>query len=883
MKTAHIISHSHWDREWYMPYESHHMRLIMLIDQILNAIDNDANFKSFHLDGQTICIDDYLQVKPENRDKLMEAIQSGKIHIGPWYILQDAFLTSSEANVRNGLYGHLDCKRYGAKTKVGYYPDTFGIYSQAPQILKNLEIDNMIFGRGITTTGFNNTVSNEFESKMSEMYVRASNGDQVLGILFANWYSNGNEIPNEKGTAKEFWDSKLKQVTQYTDSEHLLFMNGCDHTPYQEDVTKAIDLANQLYPDINFVHSSFEEYLEAVKTETVDSNKELTTVGGELVSQATAGYYSLVNTASSRIYQKIANSRIQQTYEQLVEPLSVFYSDNYPHDEIEYGWKKLMQNHPHDSICGCSVDSVHRSIDMRFEDSENVAKHIIDRNLKYLRENINYQEDKVAFAIINPMTLSNTFHCIELEAKRFMFGTNFQKARDNAFDYQLPKYKLVDTEGEEYECKITDLGPKFGYYLPDDVFRRAYYSRNIEVEFNANIDNFSHKTFILEEVKNVLEIDNNITCKVINQMENENLIVTVNKDSGIEIENKTQEQARGITIKFIDEGDIGNEYMFGRVKNDKYIFLNKFESIELNAIGAHQELKVKSSIDIPTAAETTLRKEQLKLVAFHNRESKRSKELVTIPLDITLKLNPGDSGLEVNVEFTNVCEDHRLRAVIETAVTSDNHNVDSAFEIVKRSNKSLETWENPNFDRRMFKFVELYDEKESVIIATNGLHEYEILENGVVAITLLRATGELGDWGHFPTPEAQTKMQINAQFKVYTTNPVKSNIVCSKARNLWLNMPYTQIYRNEQGSINLNKTNLQVNYDDGCYVSAFKNNSNNEKIIRFTSNGTEANIDINCKTARTNFLEEATIENNVKCVLENEIVTLKLLDDKEVN
>lgn len=112
-KKVHIISHSHWDREWYMAYEQHHMRLIQLIDDLLDLFKTDPDFHSFHLDGQTIILDDYLQVKPEREADIRQAIQAGKLRIGPFYILQDAFLTSSESNVRNMLVGKEDCDKWG--------------------------------------------------------------------------------------------------------------------------------------------------------------------------------------------------------------------------------------------------------------------------------------------------------------------------------------------------------------------------------------------------------------------------------------------------------------------------------------------------------------------------------------------------------------------------------------------------------------------------------------------------------------------------------------------------------------------------------------------------------------------------------------------------
>lgn len=51
-------------------------------------------------------------------------------------------------------------------------------------------------------------------------------------------------------------------------------------------------------------------------------------------------------------------------FEKVAEPLAAIAAK----EGMEYpqictsGWKLLMQNHPHDSICGCSVDDVHREM-----------------------------------------------------------------------------------------------------------------------------------------------------------------------------------------------------------------------------------------------------------------------------------------------------------------------------------------------------------------------------------------------------------------------------------------------------------------------------------------------------------------------------------------
>ena len=119
---VHIISHSHWDREWYLPFESHRMQLVELFDNLFDLFENDPEFKSFHLDGQTIVLDDYLEIRPENRDKVQRYIDEGKLKIGPFYILQDDYLISSEANVRNTLIGQAECAKWGKSTQIGSLP-----------------------------------------------------------------------------------------------------------------------------------------------------------------------------------------------------------------------------------------------------------------------------------------------------------------------------------------------------------------------------------------------------------------------------------------------------------------------------------------------------------------------------------------------------------------------------------------------------------------------------------------------------------------------------------------------------------------------------------------------------------------------------------------
>src|SRR4029078_4120235 len=148
MLDIHVVSHTHWDREWYLTHEQFRFRLVALIDRLLDLLDNDPSYKYFHLDGQTIVLEDYLESRPEQAMRLRNHIAAGRILIGPWYVMPDEFLVSGESLVRNLLRGHRISREYGSPMPVGYLPDLFGHVGQMPQIWRQFGLANKILWRG---------------------------------------------------------------------------------------------------------------------------------------------------------------------------------------------------------------------------------------------------------------------------------------------------------------------------------------------------------------------------------------------------------------------------------------------------------------------------------------------------------------------------------------------------------------------------------------------------------------------------------------------------------------------------------------------------------------------------------------------------------------
>ncbi len=145
--TLTFVSHTHWDREWYQPFEEFRLRLVRLIDRLLDILDHDPAFRSYMLDGQTIVIDDYLAVRPDQEHRLQQHIHAGRLLIGPWHILPDEFLAGPESHIRNLLQGSATCARFGARMAVGNIPDPFGHISQLPQLLRGFDVAEAISTR----------------------------------------------------------------------------------------------------------------------------------------------------------------------------------------------------------------------------------------------------------------------------------------------------------------------------------------------------------------------------------------------------------------------------------------------------------------------------------------------------------------------------------------------------------------------------------------------------------------------------------------------------------------------------------------------------------------------------------------------------------------
>ena len=635
-----------------------------------------------------------------------------------------------------------------------------------------------------------------------------------------------------------FWKQKLADVRDYASTNQWLMMNGCDHQPVQRNLSEAIRVANELFPDVTFIHSSFDEYVQAVESALPE---QLSTVTGELTSQETDGWYTLANTSSSRIYLKQAFQENSNLLEQVVEPLTIITGGHNHKDQLTYAWKTLLQNAPHDSICGCSVDDVHREMEVRFAKVNQVGNFVKTNLLNEWKGKLATQkaQSEHLFTVINTGlhnkvdTVSTIVDVAVCPFKELHPTEGFKKMAA----LTLPDYHVEDLDGHLVEAEIEDLGASFGYTLPKDKFRQPYIARQVRVTVPVHLAPLSWTTFQLLEGK-APHHDGLFQNGVIDTP-----FVTLSIDDGLTLYDKTTNEAYEDFLRFEDRGDIGNEYIYFQPKGTEPIYaeLTAYEVLENNA--RYAKILLKHDLTIPVSADEQLDAEQRGIIEFMNRKASRSEEMTTIPLETEMTIFVDDPQIRFKTRFTNTAKDHRIRLLVKTHNTRPSNDSESIYEVVTRPNKPAASWENPENPQHQQAFVSLYDDVKGVTVANKGLHEYEILGDDMIAVTLLRASGELGDWGYFPTPEAQCLRDFEVEYAVECHQAQGRFSAYRRAKALQTPMTSLQVEKQE-GSVAASGSLLKhtaLTHPQVC-PTAFKVAENEEGYILRYYNMSQENV-----------------------------------------
>jgi mannosylglycerate hydrolase len=389
---VHLVPHTHWDREWYLPFQTFRLRLVGLIDELLDRMANQPELV-FTLDGQVATVDDYLELRPEREPDIRRAIGEGRLAVGPWRILMDESHVSGETIIRNLQMGWRRGAELGGGMAVGYLPDMFGHIAQMPQILRRARLEHAVVWRGVSAAieGHRFAWASPDGSTVRAEYLHAGYGNA------SNLFVSGR--PAEKLAA--FRD----RHRELFGGDPILAMYGSDHTIPDAGLVDVVRAVNEGGGDVTVRLSSLDGYLgefadEAAAIAADDVADDVPRWVGELRAAARANL--LPGVTSARIDTKIAIARAERVLERYAEPLAAIHGPAlglaWPEAELRLAWERVVDSSAHDSICGCSADAVVRQVLVRLAEAAQIAEGLAARVASSIAGGV----PRGSFAIINP-------------------------------------------------------------------------------------------------------------------------------------------------------------------------------------------------------------------------------------------------------------------------------------------------------------------------------------------------------------------------------------------------------------------------------------------------------------------------------------------------
>ncbi|MBI9071062.1 MAG: hypothetical protein JEY94_05665 [Melioribacteraceae bacterium] len=807
-KVFHVISNTHWDREWRFPFQRNRQMLVDMIDKVLEILEAEPDYKAFHLDSQSIVLKDYLEIKPYKKDTIIKLVKEKRLLIGPWYILPEEFQVGGENLIRNLLLGHKVCKENGGVSKIGYSPFSWGQIAQLPQLYKEFGVDLIMFYRGV----------NSKDSKKAEFLWEGADGTKAITSRFSTmprynfyfyiyrpvihnegfydveykWDRGGtpfhfsdNQLVNEDyfiiNPADQYFKENIKpqvkqiikdQVKDFT-TDHVIWMEGHDSSGPNIKTARIIKDIKEMMPEVNVVHSTLEDYAKAIY-ESVDVEK-LKLVKGErrsaqfdLRSGNMYGY-----TTSARMYLKQKNYASEKWLQFYAEPFNVISGllgrdiiDNY----LDIAWEYVIQNSAHDSIGGCSLDEIHDDMMNRYKQSIEISKGVFERSAKHIINNI----DTSSLSEKHPSSTEEIF-VTAINPNNFKRDEIVEAFIDIPKDLDKKSFSIIDEDGNEIEYQLVGKFPV--QPVLEQMIDRPMYFEMIRYKAYLNLKNIPNVGYKVFKVipKNIKTNNSDILIKEIKKsviIENENLKIKINKNGTFNLSDKINDIHFKNLGYFYDEGEAGHAWVNEPVK-PIITTLKSDAKIEILESGnLISKCRIKHVIEIqPTLQERKL----------------NSKKKVKIPIELELTLAKNSKRIDLKVSVDNKAESHRLRIMFPTNLDAKFSYGEGQFDVVERTLNRPDTkdWiEQPMYDYPMHHFVDITDKKHGAAVLVNGLKEYEVLADAkkTIAITLFRsfefiiAPSSRQDYTHQKGSQCLGSQEFEMAFYPHSGNWIKGSV-----------------------------------------------------------------------------------------------------------
>ncbi len=741
--SAHYISGTHWDREWYRPFQEYRLLLVQIIDQLLDLMETSTDFRYFHLDGQTCVLQDYLDVRPENRDRLQRLISAGRILIGPWFTMPDLFCPGDdEALVRNLLLGRRISREWAVEPMgVAYTCDMFGHPSQMPQIYRRFGLPYCVLGRG-----------NNEDTTPAFFTWEAPDGSRVFTFKLQDQMGYGAFVgsrrvlekaadpddPDVEARAKDSLRSYATHEMGRSDVPVLCLMDALDHMPPATDAARYLRLLHEAMPQVDAVHSTLPAFFQEAERRATD----LPVMRGERrePSKNPAQYLWLIpNCVSARVETKQANDESIALLEHWAEPwvgLANLAGAGIPERFLRIAWENVLLNHAHDTICGCSVDQVHRDMMYRFDQARVLSRQLRNRAFGFLTQgcaDLATAEHEFTVTIANPLPTARrevvTFD-IDLPLD---YPTQF---KEGFRSQNVKSFTLHTADGTEAPYQRLAFLPQKSwrseYALPAFVGDPDHTRYTVAAEVDLPALGFT-SLLVRPSAKPVRRMGSLRTGP--NSAANEHLAVTVEANGTLTLTDKATGEVYRDLLTFEDRSEIGDGWFHGETVNDEI------------ALSTGSQAQISVMADGPDLAAFRIETAMCLPERYDWHGEKRSIGRVDLRLVSTVTLRRGARTVEVETVVDNSVEDHRLRLLLPTDVAEARTWLSSQpYDVIERPialDPQKADWQEPEIAEKPFQHMQAVGagQRGLAFLSGGGLHEGGVADDArrTMHITLMRS------------------------------------------------------------------------------------------------------------------------------------------------
>ncbi|WP_165822383.1 glycoside hydrolase family 38 C-terminal domain-containing protein [Paenibacillus montanisoli] len=733
-KTIYYFSSTHWDREWCQSFQGFRNRLVTMMNEMIEVMEQNPNFRLFHLDGQTVMLEDYLEIEPDRKWRLAELIGDQRLLIGPWYVMPDELLLSGESLIRNLMTGARICRDWDTTPwKYGYVCDMFGHIAQMPQIFNGFDIHYAVLGRG----------TNE-HTHQAHLRWRSPDGSECitfklndLGGYSSFSFGVGYEMEQKNLSIREI-EPLVKSLIDYELARSpvpiTVIMDGMDHQPIRKATPEIIELIRRLYPDAEVKHVNLEEMGRQLES----YRDQLPIHQGEIYDTAKASVpynHVIRHTLSSRYPLKKANDEIQCLLEKWAEPLAALadlkgYSVQPSYVNLAY--KHLLLNHPHDSICGCSIDQVHKDMEYRFDQARMLGENVVSDIMAF--EKAVYRIDKTSrnllLAIWNPLPYPRK----EVATLDIDFPLQYPSRYSEPFGYEsINSFKIYDAGEKEipYGLKSIRKNHVVKVYNQTGTETVDRYTLSMEIELPAmgkaeySIVPFSASSRYLDRLS-----------QHESEAENESIKLKINPNGTLRITDKRSNKVYDNMLSYMDDGEIGDGWYHANPAEDRLI----------SSLGSECRIERVENGPSRTVFRITHRMMVPESMNWDSHGIRRSEELVPLQIISQIGLSRGASCVDVESKIVNRAKDHRLRLKLPAGIEGNHYFVNQPFAFVERKTGiDLTTQEWREYDvpeKQMGGIVgkRAADGTGLAFVSAYGLHECSALddEEQTITVTMFR-------------------------------------------------------------------------------------------------------------------------------------------------